>query len=822
VTTTLPGRGAGAGTVGNDPVEAPGDRDALPLREPVRVPLPRRLRRFGPAAEEPYRRRTSDAVRVAVTVVALALLQERVGHVSAAQRDLFDAFNSLSDGTRPAARLLYDLGGLWAAALVVAAAVLARRWRLGRDLLVAGLVAWLLARGIALAVGGDLRHHIKAVVRAHVVPGFPSTHLALVTAVVLTAAPYVTRVTRWVGGVLVASIVPCALYLGVALPVDLTGGLVLGWGVAALVHYAFRSPAGRPTAAQVATALHDLGVQARGVHLAPEQPAGATLMLGRDAAGPLRIAVLGRDETDARLLSSLWRTLAYRDPGPSRAVGRRRRVERWAYLLLLARDRGVRTPELVAAGVGGPGVALLCTRVIGGTVLAEADDATVDDALLGRVWTQAVRLRAARVAHGALDTGHIVLSPDGPYVVGFGSAGAGTQAQLDVDAAQLLISTALHVGERRAIAAARALSAPALARLLPLLQPAVLPRSARQRSERGRRSLTEAVDALRTAVSREVGIPDPHLQQLARVRPSSLLLAAATLLGVVALLGQVGDPEALAHALRHADGWLLLLGAVLSLSQVLGYVLSLLGSVPQRLPLWPSTQLQLAGPFSNLGLPFGSQALQVRFLQRQGVELATAVAATSVVTVGLGTLAQVGLFAAAAALSPRRLSALHLPTGELVATLLAGAAVLVVVSAVILVAPPLRRRYYPPIARSFGTLGHSLRSPRQIALVVGGTVLSSLSYSACLAACLSALHESLPVATLVAVNVGVTTLAQLVPIPGGSTAVSSVGLAGVLAALGEPTATAVAVSLLYQLLSTYLPAVPGWFALRSLLRKRDL
>ena len=66
--------------------------------------------------------------------------------------------------------------------------------------------------------------------------------------------------------------------------------------------------------------------------------------------------------------------------------------------------------------------------------------------------------------------------------------------------------------------------------------------------------------------------------------------------------------------------------------------------------------------------------------------------------------------------------------------------------------------------------------------------------------------------TLLALSIATATLASLVPIPGGGTALSSVGLSGALTGFGVPTEAAVAAVLLNQVVVSYLPAIPGWFA----------
>jgi uncharacterized membrane protein YbhN (UPF0104 family) len=56
-----------------------------------------------------------------------------------------------------------------------------------------------------------------------------------------------------------------------------------------------------------------------------------------------------------------------------------------------------------------------------------------------------------------------------------------------------------------------------------------------------------------------------------------------------------------------------------------------------------------------------------------------------------------------------------------------------------------------------------------------------------------------------------------VPIPGGGTAVSSVGMTGALTAAGISSEVAVAAVLANQLVANFIPAVPGFFATNNLL-----
>ena len=136
--------------------------------------------------------------------------------------------------------------------------------------------------------------------------------------------------------------------------------------------------------------------------------------------------------------------------------------------------------------------------------------------------------------------------------------------------------------------------------------------------------------------------------------------------------------------------------------------------------------------------------------------------------------------------------------------------------------PRLRRAVLGPVRRAASTLAAALRSPRQVALLVGGNVLATLLATWCLQACLVAFGGSVSFWPLLAANVGVVTVASIVPIPGGGNAVGTVGLAAALVAFGVNKDVAVAAVLANQLVYFYIPALPGWFATEHLVHHEYL
>ena len=779
-----------------------------------------RSRLFRPAGESPRRRSRGDLVRVGVTALVLFGAARHSGDVTRTERAFFDLFNTLPDELEPLFRAFYRLGTLWAVGLVVVAALVGRRWRLGRDLLTAGVLAWALGRLLAeLVVAHEsIARSVRVAAGLGGVPSFPAVRLAVTVAVIGAAAPYVTRPTRVLGALLATGVAVSALYLGATYPLDVFAGVVLGWGVAALVHLAFGSPGERPTLSQVIDALAQLGIPAHNARLAPHQPRGSTLVLAADDVGPVRIKVIGRDDARGRRLERLRNSLLYRGAGPRITTSR----EHEAYLLLAAAQAEVFVPPVVVAGSGGPRAAVLVTRPMEGPRLDQISPADVDDAFLHDLWRDVARLHAAHVVHDDLDPEHVIVVDGRPCFVGFDDAQQTADPGIAArDVAQMLVATAALVGPQRAVAAAHeVLGSEVLARALPRLQPAALSPSTRAMVAKGHRELVGHLDELRTVGAAAVGIEAPQLQQLRRVSGTNAAMAIGGLVAVAVLLADVGDPGSVWATMRTADWSYLAIALALSLLANVAYAVALQGTVRIRLPMLETTEVQLGMSFSNLAVPaIGGQGMQVRFLQKLGVDLSSAVAAGGVLSAFGGMVAALGLFALALVVEPAHVDLSLIPTnGLLLATLLA-VGVVVLTAAVVGLMPKLRARVLPPLSRAWTTIWSALRSPWQLTLLVGGNVVAALLSTWCLMACLAAFGGHTSFWALLAANIGVVTIASIVPIPGGGTAVGTVGLSAVLVSYGVARDVAVAAVLANQLAYYYLPAIPGWFATQDLIRR---
>ena len=316
------------------------------------------------------------------------------------------------------------------------------------------------------------------------------------------------------------------------------------------------------------------------------------------------------------------------------------------------------------------------------------------------------------------------------------------------------------------------------------------------------------------------GQPAPDLERLQRVRPKTLLTIAAATAVFYFVLPKLAKVEGSWRAFQSADWiWLLVVIACSALTYLASAV-ALLGSVSVRLPFGPTVLTQGASSFVNRVSPsnVGGMALNVRFLQKSGVEPTAGVAA-----VGVNALA--GLLVHAALLvifftwaGRSTAHAFKLPSSSKLLVILA------VVAAVIGIAVATRqgrrfaaRKLLPPLRSSLASLGRVARSPARLALLFGGSALVTLAYIAGLVASVEAFGGGASIAAVGAVYLAASLVAAASPTPGGIGAFETAAAAG-LTGLGISSGVAVSAVLTYRLATYWLPVLPGWISWHLLQR----
>jgi undecaprenyl-diphosphatase len=732
-------------------------------------------------------------------------------------------------GSDPASRLLtgiVQVACVAAPALVVAATLRRRRFRLLGALVIGAVVAGAAAVGLFYLVG-DRR---PEALTAHLArsswlasSAFPGPALvAAAVAVIVAASPWLSRPWRRTAWVTLLVAVAARVLTGMVLPMELVIAIATGATVGAAVLLAFGVPDRRTGPDEIAESLRCAGVPVASVSPADVEAKGSRPFTAVTADGRrLFIKVLGSDQRDADLLYRAYRAARLRNVGDTRpAASLFQAVEHQALVGVMAERAGVHVPSVDRVIKVGDGSGLLVMEWVDGCSLEQLSPDQITDDLLMRLWTEVDKLHRARIAHRSLRAANVMVNSSGrPRIVDFSFAELdATERQMDLDVAELLASLAALAGEDRAVSSAtEVLGAQGVAPSVPLLQPLALS-AATRRAVSGHDGLLARTRSQAAAAS---GRSAEERVRVQRVRPRTLLAIAAATGAFYLILPQLAQVESSWRTLQTAHWTWLPLVIAFSLLTYLAGALSLLGSVSLRLPFWPTVLTQGASSFINRVSPsnVGGMALNVRYLQKTGVDTPAGVAAIGVNALA-GTLVHLVLLVIFFAWAGRGLSrAFKLPSSSKLLLILA------VVAAAVGVVMATRqgrrfaaRKLLPGLRSSLANLRQVAQSPVKLALLFGGSALVTLAYIGGLAASMEAFGAGASIAEVGAVYLGASIIAAASPTPGGLGALEAALIAG-LTGIGISSGAAVSTVLTYRLATYWLPVVPGWFSFRALQRR---
>jgi uncharacterized membrane protein YbhN (UPF0104 family) len=717
----------------------------------------------------------------------------------------------------------YDAGAFGVTALLVALAVLARRWEVARDIGLSVIGAAVLSGLLMVVLGTGGGRASPPTFHGYDVR-FPVLQIAIFMGVATAALPYLARgVQRVIEGFVALVALTCVVG-GHGLPVNVLGSLAIGWGATAAVHLVFGSPLGLPSTADVAALLRQLGIRTDELGPSPHQTWGvAQYWAIRGEAHPVRymISVYGRDATDARLLAKLGRFLFYRDSGPTLTFTRLQEVEREAYLTLWAGRAGTRVPEVVSAGTAGPSHdALLVCGSPAGSPLDEIATDEASDAVADDLFTELGHLRAAGIAHGAISDRTVFVDPvnESTALIDFRNAVSNADQELyDRDVASAMAALALVIGsERTAAAADRCLTADELVGALRHLRRAGLD-SVLASELRGKKELLED---LRAKAAQAKGVDVPELAEPRRVSWPTLVLVVGSLIGGWALIGTLLNVASAFDTIVGASwGWVVVAFLLAQLAFVASAVQDL-GSVSGALPFGPVLGLEIANSFTSLagGTPakFGTR---VRFFQQQGYEPSIAVSSGAVVS-AVSWMVKGALLLIAVPLAWSSIDVDVSPGGggntQLVWVLLALVVGVGLLSGLALAIPRFRRvawsRVQPRVNRVWHEVRHVVTVPSKLIRLVGGSLGTELAVALALSASLRAFGDHLSLATLILVISLAAMFGGVSPVPGGMGVVEA-GLILGLTAAGISEVDATAAVFIQRLFSSYLPPIWGWVTL---------
>lgn len=644
-------------------------------------------------------------------------------------------------------------------------------------------------------------------------------------AALVVSGPWMSRRWRRTAWTLLLLVVPFEMLVGLEAPSGLLVGVAVGWFVGSATVVAFGSPQRNPSAEDVVVGLDTAGISLTELKRAGVDARGSTPYFGVDTEGrPVFVKVLGVDERSADLMFRVYRWLRLSGVGDERPFSSlRRAVEHEAMVSVMADRAGVVTPPIVAPVALADGSMALVYEKVDGRSMDGVDVGEITDEVLRGVWSEVGTLREHRIAHRDLRSANVFLTADGrPMLIDFGFGEvAAPEILLDQDVAQLVVSTAVDVGARRAVdGAVDVLGPDAVAAASPRMQPLALA-GATQAALKRQKGL---LDEIHARVVERTHLDEVELAKIERVRPKTVITAALLFVAVWVLIPQFADLPHILEQVRGADWAWAVPALVFSLLTYVGAAMALSASVSQRLSVARTTLVTLGGSFVNRVTPakVGGIALNMRYLQKQGVD--TAVAASSIgLYQGVGIVVHLTLLVAFGLWAGRSVSFNEfLPSGTVIFIV---AAVLLAVIGLAIAIPKARRFFRstvrPQLSKIRASLHDLLRSPGRLVVMIAGSAVLTLSYIGALWASVQAFGGGLPIAGIAVVFLAGASIASAAPTPGGIGAVEAALVAG-LTALGLESDVAVPAVFLYRLVTFWVPVIPGWIGFTALQRRGDI
>jgi undecaprenyl-diphosphatase len=780
-----------------------------------------------------YKRSASDLLRFVVygltAVALLALTRWAENAVLGLESDVLELLNFLDppaervlEGTAEVLAVIVQLG-------VLATPIVLRRYRLLAYVILGNLLASL-AAGAAVEwldreVPQKAVNELAKRAGVRLDEAFTPAALAALAASFVILAPFVGRRWRRAGAVILGVFVLLQLVLSVQLSGEVFFALAVGAATGCAVLLAFGRPDQHPTAAAIASSLAASGLTITGLDPTRITHRGERAYYATSADGSrLFVKIISPEERSADILYRVYRYLRFKNAGDERPFSSlRRAVEHEALVALQARDVEVRTPRMRAISDVGTDSMLIAFDAVDAASLSTLADDDITDDLLRRVWQLVAHLREHRIAHRNVKLANVLVDAHGdPWLVDFGfSEIAASDALLDADVAQLLASTAVHVGSARAVDNALAvLGEDTMRSALRFLQPNALGTSTRADLRHHKGLLKE----LQHTVEERCHVSEPEFVQLARIDKKLLFTIVLLVAVTYFLIPQFSDLPGIVDQVKDAD-WVWI-GPVLvgSLVTYVGATLAVTGSVPDRLRFAPTFLAQVAASFAGTLAPasVGGLALNARYLQKSGVDPPVAVSG-----VGLNAVAGIAMHIALLGLfvvwgGSSAFGSFKLPDPEI---FLIGIGVVLVLAVVVLAIPATRHAIghslLPILRRSLSGLGGVLRRPVSLALLLGGSVLVTVGYMFSMYFATLAFDGDLTFVQVGAIYLAASAVAAAAPTPGGLGALEAAVISGLVAA-GMDNAIAVPAVFFFRLATFWMPILPGYICFHWMQREEYL
>ncbi|BBX98271.1 lysylphosphatidylglycerol synthase domain-containing protein [Mycobacterium lacus] len=772
---------------------------------------------------QPLTRRTNDILRLVLAAVYLVAvivssLITRPRWI-ALEKSVSEIVGVLSPTQSDVVYLAYGIAILALPFMILIGLIVSRQWKLLGAYAAAGLIA-VLPLSISSNRLAAPRWHFEIPDRLNTLPAQfldDPRWIAMLAAVLTVSGPWLPARWRHWWWTLLLAFVPIHLVVSAVVPARSLLGLAVGWFVGASVVLVVGTPALEVPLDGTVRAMAKRGFAVS--RLMVVRPAGpGPLVLSATATDPsaeAAIELYGPHQSSGGALRQLWRKLRLRgsESAPLQA-SMRRAVEHRALMAIAIEEVGVANTSTLALATLERGWTLYAHQPVRGIPLDECAKTTS----VHRVWESLRRMHDHQISHGDLRGDEITVDDGNVLFGGFGSAEYGaTDAQLQSDIAQLLVTTsALYDAESAVAAAIGAFGKDTILTASRRLTKSAVPKRIRQSVP----NPGAAISSARAEVMRQTGANQIETATITRFTRGQVI--QLVLLGALVYVAYpfISTVPTFFSELRTANWWWALLGLTVSALTYVGAAAALWACADGAVSFWKLSIAQVANTFAATTTPagVGGLALSTRLLQKGGLAALRATAAVALqqsvqVIVHVLLLILFSTFAGASA------DLSHFVPGATVLYLIVGVA-LGIVGAFLFV-PRLRSwlatDVRPRLREVTSDLAELAREPKRLALIILGCTGTTLGAALALWASVEAFGGGATFVTVTVVTMVGGTLASTAPTPGGVGAVEA-ALIGGLAAFGVPAAVGVPSVLLYRVLTCWLPVFVGWPVMRWLTR----
>lgn len=531
------------------------------------------------------------------------------------------------------------------------------------------------------------------------------------------------------------------------------------------------------------------------------------------------LIVLDPETQITSLIHDLWNNVRLRGLTRWIAPSLHANAERSTLVKMAAHQAGVITPRIVGITAAGASVFTIQKPVPNATTLRSLNPERLTDEVLDRIVTQLHIAHTHAIAHRSLDLSSIALdNGDRPWIVNWEEGQvASSSLTRRIDMVQLVVTLALKVGPRRALAAVRRIyGAPALTLAGTVMQRAILPQELRKEL----RKHPDLLGVLREEVSANLPEGDAPEITITRFSARTVIMAVLAVIALWIVLGSLNFSN-ITDAVLNANPWWMLIAFGFSLVTYLGAAIPVVAYTPEKIRLWDATLTQVAASIVTVVAPagIGPAAVNLRFLNRRGIDTPLAVATVAFIqasqfVVTLATLLIV-LF------TTGRSTQVELPSSSILIVV----SVLTVGIGVTVAIPQVRRwawkRLQPTWTQIWQRLVWVIGQPRRLAYGIAGNLLMTVCFILTFTSSLAAFGYTLDPTTLTVTYLASNTLGSVIPSPGGIGPVEA-ALTGGLTVAGVPSGIAISAALLYRLVTFYGRLPLGWIGLRIMTKQGKL